>query len=221
MHEKKRHGFSHDVATAKHDRIGAFDRDFIAAKNLHTARGSAGDKSPTIAYELAKVDGVEAIDVFGRSDGFKNALGIDLRGQRELDQDAVDIIVVVQVGDEPEHEVGGYVGGWSVKPMGHAELFAGSNLAFDVDVRGGIFADENGCEAGTNTLRLKARDFLFELGKKFVADFQAVERLSGHGKSITCELGEFPRMETKHLLPCAAMEVRYGDYCQGFTGFGI
>jgi hypothetical protein len=39
-------------------------------------------------------------------------------------------------------------------------------------------------------LSVKARNVLFELGKNFVADFQTVESLSGHGKRITRGFGE-------------------------------
>jgi hypothetical protein len=71
-----------------------------------------------------------------------------------------------------------------MKPVSHAELFAGSDFAFDVNVRRGILADENCGETGTNALGVKVGNILFELGKNFVADFETVESLSGHGKRI-------------------------------------
>ncbi len=68
--------------------------------------------------------------------------------------------------------------------MGHAELFASSDFVFDVDVRRGILTDKNSGETGTNTLGVKAGNIVFELSENFVADFQTVESLSGHGKRI-------------------------------------
>jgi hypothetical protein len=156
----------------------------VAAKNFHTAGGGASDESGAIGDELAEIHGMEAVDVFVRRDGFEDALGIDLWGKRELDKDAINVVVIVEVGDELKHVVGGNVGGWGVKPMGHAELFASSDLVFDVDVRRGILTDKNSGETGTNTLGVKAGYIVFELSENFVADFQTVESLSGHGKRI-------------------------------------
>ena len=134
MHQEKSHGLADDVAAAEHDGVGAFDGDLVAAKNFHAAGGSASDESGTIGNKLAEIHGMEAVDVFCGIDSFENALGIDLRGKRKLDEDAVDVVVIVEVGDELKHVVGGNVGGRGVKPMGHAELFASSDFAFDVDV---------------------------------------------------------------------------------------
>jgi hypothetical protein len=156
----------------------------VAAKNFHATGGSASDESGAIGDELAEIHGMEAVDVFVSRDGFEDALGIDLWGKRELDKDAVDVVVIVEVGDELKHVVGRNVGGRRVKPMGHAELFASSDFVFDVDVRRGILTDKNSGETGTNTLGVEAGNIVFELSENFVADFQTVESLSGHGKRI-------------------------------------
>jgi hypothetical protein len=222
MHQQKGHGLADDVAAAEHDGVGAFDGNLVAAKNLHTTGGSASDESGTISDEPSEIHGMEAVDVFHRIDRFEDAFGIDLRRKRKLDENAVDIVVVVEIGDELKNVVSGSVGGRRMKPVGHAELFARSDFAFDVDVRRGILTDENGGETGTNTLGVKAGNVLFELGKNFIADFQTVERLSGHGKRITRGFGElFAADVTGHLVPCAAKEVQHGDHSEDFTGVGI
>ena len=184
MHQEERHGLADDVAAAEHDGVGAFDGNLVAAKNFHTTGGSARDESGTIGDEFAEIHGMKAVDVFVRRDSFEDTLGIDLMGKRKLDEDPVDAVVVIEVGDELKHVVGGNVGGRRVKPMGHAELFASSDFAFDVDVRGGILTDKNGGETGANPLGVKAGNVLFELSENFVANFQTVESLSGHGKRI-------------------------------------
>lgn len=184
MHQQKRHGLADNVAATEHDGVGAFDGNLIAAKNLHAAGRSAGDDAGAIGDELAEIHGMEAVDVFRRINGFKDAFGIDLRRKWELDKDTVDIVVVVEVDDELKHVVGGSTGRRAMKPVSHAELFAGSDFAFDVNVRRGILADENCGETGTNALGVKVGNILFELGKNFVADFETVESLSGHGKRI-------------------------------------
>src|SRR5205807_9480323 len=89
VHKEKRHGLADDVAAAEDDGVSALDLDFVAAQNFHAARGSARDQAGTSADEAAEIDGVEAVHIFGGVDGFKNALGIDLLGKRELDENAV------------------------------------------------------------------------------------------------------------------------------------
>jgi hypothetical protein len=184
VHEKESHGLADDVAAPQNDRVGALDRNLVALKNFHASGGSAGDESRTIGNELAEIDGMKAIDVFRGVYGFQYALGIDLRRQRELNKDPVDVVVIVQIGNKLKHVAGGNIRGRRVKPMSHAELFAGRDLAFDVNVRGRILSNENRGKAGTNTLGVKAGDVLFELSENFIPDFQAIESLSGHEERI-------------------------------------
>ena len=82
VHEEKSHGLTNDVAAAEDDGVGAFDLDIVAAQNFHAAGGSAGNQAGASADEAAKIDGMEAIHVFGGVDRFEDALGIDLRGKR-------------------------------------------------------------------------------------------------------------------------------------------
>ena len=52
--------------------------------------------------EQPGVDGMEAVDVLDRIDGADHAALVDLRRQRQLDEDAVDRVVGVQLRDEVE-----------------------------------------------------------------------------------------------------------------------
>jgi len=106
VHEEKGHGFADDVAAAEDDGVGAFDLDIVAAQNFHAAGGSAGDQAGTSADEAAEVDGMETVHVFGGIDGFQNALGIDLRRKRKLDENAVHVVVAIQVFDDPRADRG-------------------------------------------------------------------------------------------------------------------
>src|ERR1700716_3660056 len=151
VHEEESHGLADDVAAAGEDGVGGFDLDFVAAQNFHAAGGSAGDQAGASADEAAEVDGMKAVHVFCGIDGFKDALGVYLRRERKLDEDAVDIVVAIQVFDNSEHLEGSYRGRWRDQSAGETDLFAGGNFAFHVELRGGIFADEDGGEAGTNT----------------------------------------------------------------------
>jgi len=71
-----------------------------------------------------------------------------------------------------------------MKPTGHAELFAGGDFAFYVELGGGIVSGENGGEAGAYALRGDSGDFLFQFDENLVANFYSVENLCRHGGRI-------------------------------------
>ena len=80
-------------------------------------------------------------------DGFEQARGIDVRGQRKLDEDAVDLVAGVEGATSVEQFLGGDARGRRVHLAVDAELAAGFDLAADVNLRGGDFADEDDGEA--------------------------------------------------------------------------
>jgi len=100
MHEEERHRFTNNVAAAEDDGVGAFDGNIVAAKDFHAAGGSAGDEAFAAADEFAKTDGMKSVDVFCGVDGFENSFRIDLFGKGKLDEDAVDVVVTIEIVDE-------------------------------------------------------------------------------------------------------------------------
>ena len=80
--------------------------------------------------------------------------------KRELNQDAVNIIVAVQIFDNGEHVEGGYRGWRREERAGEADLFAGRDFTFDVELRGGIVANEDGCETWTNARGREQANFV-------------------------------------------------------------
>ena len=127
---------------------------------------------------------MEAVDVLCGIDGFENPLGIDLLGKRKLNEDAVDVVVGIEISDELQHVIGGGITRRSVHPAGHVELFASGDFAFDIQLGSGIVTDQDSGEAGADILRLQAGDFVFQLKENLIADFRAIENLCGHGKRI-------------------------------------
>src|SRR5260370_6269427 len=132
VHEEKGHGFADNVAAAEYDGVGACDLNFVAAENFHAAGGSAGDQAGTPADEAAEIDGMEAVHVFGGINGFEDALGVHLRRKRKLNQDAVDVVVAIQIFDNGEQIKGGHGGRWRDESAGETDLLAGGEFAFDV-----------------------------------------------------------------------------------------
>jgi len=180
VHQEKGHGFADDVTTAEDDGVGPFDLDFVAAQDFHAAGGGAGDQAGTSADEATEIDGMETVHVFGRINGFENTLGINLRRERELDEDSVDVVGTIQVFDDSEQVESSRGGKRSNKRTGETELLAGCNFTFYIKLRGGVLADKNGCEAGANTGRGKQAYFIAQLGEDLVPDFEAVEDARGH-----------------------------------------
>jgi hypothetical protein len=72
-----------------------------------------------------------------------------------------------------------------VHPAGQAELFAGGDLGFDVELGGGIFTDQDGGETGADALGGELADFGLQVGEDQVADFGAVEDACGHLQSLS------------------------------------
>ncbi len=67
-----------------------------------------------------------------------------------------------------------------MQPTGDAELFAGGDFAFDVELGGRIFSYEDRGEAGTDALGVEAGDFVLQFDENKVADFESIEDACGH-----------------------------------------
>jgi hypothetical protein len=103
---------------------------------------------------------MESVHVFRGIYSFQNALGVYLRWQRQLNQDSVNDVIAIQIFDLMEQ--GGRADGRSGrdKSTGKAELLAGGDFAFDVKVRGGIFAHEHGGKSGPDAHGGEESDFI-------------------------------------------------------------
>jgi hypothetical protein len=128
---------------------------------------------------------MKAVNVFCGINSFEDALGVDLLRKGELDEYAVDIIVAVEVVDDAKHVERGGFGGRSDQSARQAELFAGGDFAFDVEMRSGIIAGENGGEARANAGGREHADFIAELFEDLITNFVAVENACGHQHSLS------------------------------------
>src|SRR5712671_931220 len=141
VHQQQGHRFANDVAAAEDDGVGALNLNIVAAQNFHAARGRARDKSGPPTDQTPKAHRMDAINIFCGINGFENSLGVDLRREGKLNQDAVHRIVVVKVAHKMQHLLGGE-GGWGgVHPTRQTELLGGGDFGFYVELGGGIFAD--------------------------------------------------------------------------------
>ena len=86
---------------------------------------------------------MEAVDVLDRRDGADDPPLVHLLRQRQLDEDAGDALVGVQVCDEREQVGLGRLGGELVVERLDPYLLAGLLLAADVESGGLVLADEH------------------------------------------------------------------------------
>ena len=92
-------GLADDVAAPDDDSMLAGDGKAAALEDFNDAGGRAGRERGTASEQAAGVDGVKAVNILGGSDGVEEDFGIDLRRERELDEDAVDVVAVIETGD--------------------------------------------------------------------------------------------------------------------------
>jgi hypothetical protein len=119
--------------------------------------GVQGVRAGAACLKTAHVDGMKAVHILGGIDGVEEALGVDLGGQGQLDEDAVDLVAGVEGGDQIEHGFSGDVFGRGDEVAEDAELGAGLDLVADVNLRGGDVADKHRGEPGPDALAARAR----------------------------------------------------------------
>ncbi len=84
--------------------------------------GVQGTSARSPDPEAADVQGMEAVDVLVGVDGVQDLLGIDVLGQRQLNENAVDVLVRVQALHERQDLVLGRRLGELVLERLHADL---------------------------------------------------------------------------------------------------
>ena len=109
---------------------------------------------------------MKSVDVFCGVDGHQDFLCIHLRRQRQLHQDAVDIVAAIEIVDQNQQVLGGCRFGRRVLLAIDAELFAGFDFAAYVDLGGMIAANQNRGESGAHS----GSDHGFDPGGHFAAD---------------------------------------------------
>ena len=76
---------------------------------------------------------MKSVDVFCGVDGHQDFLCIHLRRQRQLHQDAVDIVAAIEIVDQNQQVLGGCRFGRRVLLAIDAELFAGADAILSLD----------------------------------------------------------------------------------------
>ena len=124
------------------------DRDAVPLQQLDDAGRRAGARPGQARHQIADVAGMEAIHVLGGRDRQQNALGIDLRRQGKLHQDAIDIVAGIQALDDVQQFGGGDGIGRSEGFGMDSEILAGLDLVADVDLGSGVVPGQHDRQRG-------------------------------------------------------------------------
>ena len=151
---------AHDVAAADDHHVPAGDFDAAAHQQLLHALRRAGQEPRPALHQPADVLRMKRVDVLRRAHGQQHAVRIDLRRQRQLHQDAVDRLVLVQLGDQLEQLVGRGARRQAVQLAFDADRLARLALVADVDFAGRIVAHEHRGQARHDAVVLNELDHL-------------------------------------------------------------
>ena len=94
LEQQVRDRLADDLAAADHDRVRALELDVVLVQEGQDPERRRGNVRRLAEVELAGVERVEAVDVLDRLDGADDAVLVDAVRERQLDEDAVDGVVV-------------------------------------------------------------------------------------------------------------------------------
>jgi hypothetical protein len=176
------------------DESGATDDDNVLAggvdvgaeEQLLDPGGGGRDEARRSLDEEAEAGRAEAVGVFQRAEGGVDDDVVDGARDGFLDDDAIDVIIGVEVLDDGEKLVLGG-GGWErLSGAGHADFSAVALLEPNVGGGGGIVADEDSGEVWRTA---SGGDEGGNLGGDFSADLcgdrVAIDNVGGHGGSMS------------------------------------
>ena len=99
LHHELSHRLTNDVGTSKDDALLTTGLDVIALQQGNDAQRRCRNEARQTNRHTAHVDGMETVDILTIVDGLDNLLLVDVLGQGELNDKAIDIVVVVQFVD--------------------------------------------------------------------------------------------------------------------------
>mmetsp|Transcript_9747 Transcript_9747/g.16961 ORF Transcript_9747/g.16961 Transcript_9747/m.16961 type:complete len:318 (+) Transcript_9747:473-1426(+) len=146
LHEQHRGREAHDVAPPQHHGFLTADLHAGALEEIDAALWGASDGGglrPAAHAKAANVYGMEAVNVLLEADGSQDDLFVDVGGERELHQDAVNVRIRVEVRHDLEDFFLACIFGKVNPERNDSDLFAA--LLLRTDIGGGVlpFANEN------------------------------------------------------------------------------
>ena len=208
-----RDGLADDRGAADDDGARIAQRDLVLREHAHDPERRARDERRPAEVEAAGVHRVQPVDVLRGIDRLDHLRLVEVVGQRQLDEDPVDGVVGIQVGEQREQLLLGRLGRQAHVLRVDADALRGLLLEVDVDVRGGIVADEHGREADLAQLLDLGGDLFAHLRREgFPVDHRGC-----HGgeviASATCDfLARTPTRSPRASRPLGLPQVDVSAY---------
>ena len=99
LHHELCHWLANDVGASENDALLSASRDVIALQKGHDAEWGSRDEAGQSDCHAAHIDGVEAVNILAVVDGLDNLLLVNMLRQWQLNNEAVDVGVVVELID--------------------------------------------------------------------------------------------------------------------------
>ena len=182
LDEERRERLADDVAAPDDDHVLPGGVVAGAHEHLLHARRRRGQESRAALQEASAVDGVHPVNVLVRVYGEDDLTLLDVGGQRQLDEDAVESGVGVELPHERDQLFLRGLLRQLERLAEHLRLVAGAALVAHVDGGGGVAADEHGREAGDDAEALRERvRLLGDLAAYLLGHLLAIDNGRGHG----------------------------------------
>ena len=97
LEQQERHRLADQVAGSDDDGTRPLEIHSGRVDEAHDAERRARPQAGAAAHQQRLIHRVQAVDVFGGIDGVENRGGVDVRRQRQLHQDTVDILARIQL----------------------------------------------------------------------------------------------------------------------------
>ena len=220
LEKKGGEGSADDEAATDHHYVLAVRVVAYGDQHSMDACGGAGHESGLAGQEPAYVQGVKALDVFQRVDGVDDVEHVDAGRDGELDEDAVEPVVVVEAFDEVQ-EVGFGGAGGELEGLGvDAGLLGGPLFCGDVSAGGGVIGDQDNGETRHHArLGFQLLDAVLNAQPDVFGDPAAIDNDGAH-----ILYTHLPRLErakcTGRDSHTARMILPAGDSCEWLHSFG-
>ena len=99
LHHELGHGLAHDVRTSEDDTLLSAGLDVVTFQQGDDAKRCRRDKTRQADGHTANIDGMETVNVLTVVNGLNNLLFINMFGQGELHNKAIDITIAIQIVD--------------------------------------------------------------------------------------------------------------------------
>ena len=144
MQKELRHRLPDDVATAEDDAVLTSCLDLIATQELNDPLWGSRDEAGKANAHTPNIDRVEAIDILLWADRFDDALLVDVLGEGELDDEAVNFGIAIEALNLAEELLFGDILFEADKRGAEAHLGTSLNLGGYISFAAAIVTDKDG-----------------------------------------------------------------------------